>query len=65
MLDVLRPVNREGVGGGQGETKCMPTTSTMSDSLRNTRSILEDGRNLGEMKFNEPGKQKLDNYVDL
>ena len=34
ILDVLRPVNRE--GSYQGETKCIPTTSKISDSLFNT-----------------------------
>ena len=55
ILDVLHPVNRE--GSYQGETKCIPTTS--SDSLFNTHSTVEDWRNLGKMKLNEPGRQKL------
>ena len=44
--DVLRPVNRE--GSHQGETKCIPTTSTNSDSLLNTHSTVEDLEKFGE-----------------
>ena len=53
----LRPVNRE--GSYQGETKRIPTTSNNSDSLLNTQYTVGDWRNLGEMKLNEPGRQKL------
>ena len=40
MLDVLRPVNRE--GSYQCETKSTPTTSEYSDSHFNTHSTVED-----------------------
>ena len=39
-----------------GETKCIPNTSTNSDSLLNTQSTVEDWRNVGKMKLNETGK---------
>ena len=57
MLDVLRPVNRE--GSHHGETKCIPTTTTYSKSQLNTQSTVEYWRNSGKMKLNEPGRQKL------
>ena len=56
-LAVLRPVNR--VGSYQGETNYIPATSTKSDSLLNTHSIVEDCRNVGKTKLNEPGREKL------
>ena len=40
ILDVLRPVNREGSYGE--ESKSIRTTRTNYDSLFNTRSIVED-----------------------
>ena len=43
----------------ESETKCIPTTSKRSDSLRNTLSTVADGRNLEKMKLNEPGRQKI------
>ena len=55
---MLRPVNRE--ESYQGETKCIPTTSKRFDSVLNAHYIVEDSRNVGEMKSNEPGRQKLD-----
>ena len=60
MLCVLRPVNRE--GSYEGETKCIPTTRAHSDSQLSTHSgisTVEDWRNVGKMKLNEPGRQKL------
>ena len=42
-----------------GGKKCIPTESKHSDSLLNTHSNVEDLRNLGGMKLNEPGRQKL------
>ena len=35
------------------------TTSKYSDSQLNTHSTVENLRNLGKMKLNEPGRQKL------
>ena len=35
----------------QSETKCIPTTSTNSDSLFNTHSTVEDWRHLEKMNF--------------
>ena len=43
----------------ESETKCIPTTSKRSDSLRNTLSTVDDGRNLEKMKLNEPERQKI------
>ena len=43
----------------KAKQKCIPTTSTNSDPPLNTHSTVEDLRNLGEMKVNEPGRQKL------
>ena len=42
ILDVFRPVDRE--RSHQGETKCIPTTSTSSGSLLNTHATVEDRR---------------------
>ena len=57
ILDDLRPVNRE--GSYQGETKSIPITSIHFDSLLNTHSTVEGWRNVGKMKLNQPGRQKL------
>ena len=57
ILDVLRPVKRE--WSYQGEIKCIPTTSEISDSLLSTHSTVEEWRNLEKMMLNEPGRQKL------
>ena len=56
ILDVLRPVNRE--GSYQDETKCNPTTNENSDSLFSTDSTIEDWRNWEKMQLNEPGRQR-------
>ena len=57
--DVLHSVNCK--GSYQGETKCIPASATSknSDALFDTHSTV-DWRNLGEMKLNELGRQKLD-----
>ena len=57
ILTVLQSVNRE--RSDQGETQHIPNTNKNFDSLRNTHSIIEDWRNLGKMKLNEPTRQKL------
>ena len=60
---MLRPVTLNHEGSYQGETKLnvflWPTISKNSDSLRNTHCSVEDWIQLGEMKLNEPGNQKL------
>ena len=35
-----------------------------SDSLFDTHSMVEDWSNFGEMKLNEPGRQKLGTLMD-
>ena len=46
ILDVLRPVNRD--GSYQGEIKCILTTSTHFGSLLNTHSTIEDLQKFGD-----------------
>ena len=54
ILDVLRPVNRE--GSYQEKEYCIPTTSKNSDALLNTHFTIDD---VDKLKLNEPGRQKL------
>ena len=47
-IHILMFYTQSAAMGHQGETKCIPTTRKHSDSLFNTHSTVEDGRNLVE-----------------
>ena len=63
MLDVLRPVNREGLY--EGETKCIPTTSKILIHYLKHIPPLKIWRNLEKLTVNELRRQKLGRYISL
>ena len=50
LIDVSRPVNRE--GSYQSETKFIQSSRTKSESLLNAQSIFEDSKHFGKLKLN-------------
>ena len=58
ILDILRPVNRE--GSRQGETKCTATTSQILIHCSGHVPLVRMGEASGKMKLNGSGRRKLD-----